>query len=58
MGKEKGKMNAYEYDTETKTSDQRESEAAMGKDVPPRVRSKSIERATKLASQKLRRSTY
>ena len=55
--KEKGKMKAPEYGTETETSDQRESETATGKDVPPRVRSESAERATKSATQKLCRST-
>ena len=50
-------MKASEYGTKTETSDQRESETATGKDVPPRVRSKSAERATKSASQKLCRST-
>mgnify|MGYP000072978367 CR=1 FL=1 len=55
--KQKGKMKAPEYGTETETSNQRESDMATGKDVPPRVRSESGERATKSATQKLRRST-
>ena len=36
--KEKGKMKLPEYETETETSDQRESKTVTSKDVPSRVR--------------------
>ena len=52
--KEKGKMKLPEYETETETSDQRESKTVTSKDVPSRVRLEAAERDTKSVTQKLR----
>ena len=50
-------MKALEYGTEIETSDHREFDTTTVKDVPPRVRSESAKKATKSATQELRRYT-
>ena len=51
---EKGKMKTTEYWTLAVTSNQNDSDMAGGKNGPPKMRSKSAERATKSAHPKLR----
>ena len=52
--KEKGKEKMMEYDIDREESDRSESDSGKSKEGPPKTRSKSAERATKLTNQKLR----